>query len=238
MTEEKNRAESQLDRFFKLSLDMYCVLGFDGYFKKLNPSWGKLGYSFDELYSRPFMEFIHPEDRERTAAEAAKVAAGAITLTFENRYMCKDGSTIWLLWNASSSPEEEVIFATARDITDRKRSEEELQFQAAILSTQMETSPDGILVVDEERNWISFNERFLEMWQIPQHIQESKSSDDALVWVMDKVADAEAFRRRVRGIRRAPMRDVCPSSCSLPNHCGQCRSALLQSGWTPTSPSR
>jgi PAS domain S-box-containing protein len=83
MTEEKNGTESQLDRFFKVSLDMYCVAGFDGYFKNLNPVWEKLGYSFDELYSRPFVEFIHPDDRERTSAEAAKIAEGATTLTFD-----------------------------------------------------------------------------------------------------------------------------------------------------------
>ena len=196
--------ESQLDRYFKVSLDMYCIAGFDGYFKKLNPSWEKLGYSLEELYSRPFVDFIHSEDRERTAAEAAKIAAGATTLTFENRYICKDGRVIWLLWNASPSLEDELIFATARDITDRKQSEEELQFQAAILSTQMETSPDGILVVDENRNWISFNERFLEMWQVPQDIQDSRSSLDALAWVSEKVEDREGFQRRVEELYSEP----------------------------------
>ena len=196
--------ESQLDRYFKVSLDMYCIAGFDGYFKKLNPSWEKLGYSLEELYSRPFVDFIHSEDRERTAAEAAKIAAGATTLTFENRYICKDGRVIWLLWNASPSLEDELIFATARDITDRKQSEEELQFQTAILSTQMGTSPDGILVVDENRNWISFNERFLEMWQVPQDIQDSRSSLDALAWVSEKVEDREGFQRRVEELYSEP----------------------------------
>jgi len=115
-------------RFLNLSVDMFCVAGFDGFFKNVNPSWqNTLGFTTEELSQKPYMEFIHPDDRQATVAEAEGLENGEVTLAFENRYLCKDGSYKWLLWNAVSVPERKVIYAVARDITERKRSEEERQ---------------------------------------------------------------------------------------------------------------
>jgi PAS domain S-box-containing protein len=114
------------DRFFEVSIDMLCQLGFDGYFKRLNPAWERtLGFTIEELKSRPFIEFVHPDDRERTLEQNARVRAGGQALGFENRYLCKDGSYRWLLWNASSEFGERTIYSVARDMTARKRAEEE-----------------------------------------------------------------------------------------------------------------
>jgi two-component system, sensor histidine kinase and response regulator len=125
---ERRRAQAELDHFFTSSLDMLCIAGFDGYFKRLNPVWEKaLGFTNAELLAKPYYEFIHPEDREPTAAEARKLVAGTATTSFENRYLCKDGSYRWLLWNAVSFPRLELIYADARDITERKQAEEELR---------------------------------------------------------------------------------------------------------------
>jgi len=115
-------------RFLNLSVDMFCVAGFDGFFKNVNPSWqNTLGFTTEELLQKPYMEFIHPDDRQATVAKAEGLENGEVTLAFENRYLCKDGSYKWLLWNAVSVPERKVIYAVARDITERKRSEEERQ---------------------------------------------------------------------------------------------------------------
>jgi PAS domain S-box-containing protein len=123
MREEASDPES---RFFVLSIDMLCIAQFSGYFLKLNPAWEKtLGFSREELQSKPMFEFVHPDDRERTLAQNRRVRAGGQALAFENRYLCKDGSYRWLLWNATADVEHQLIYSVARDITERKRAEAE-----------------------------------------------------------------------------------------------------------------
>lgn len=113
-------------RFFDVSIDMLCLLDFNGYFKRLNPAWERtLGFTRAELMSRPFIEFVHPDDRERTLKQNAEVRGGAQALGFENRYRCKDGSYRWLLWNATPGAEERTIYSVARDITRRKQAEDD-----------------------------------------------------------------------------------------------------------------
>jgi len=125
---ERKKIEEENRNFFTLSLDMLCIAGFDGYFKKLNPSWEKtLGFTVKELCAKPFVDFVHRDDRERTIAEAGKLATGRETISFENRYLCKDGSYKWILWNSVPSMEGRLIYANARDITERKRVEEEIK---------------------------------------------------------------------------------------------------------------
>jgi PAS domain S-box-containing protein len=114
------------ERFFVASIDLLCFLGFDGHFQRLNPAWERaLGYTREELMSRPFIEFVHPDDRLRTLAQNAAVRAGGQALAFENRYMCKDGSHRWLRWNATPDTSKLMIYSVARDVTEAKRVEEE-----------------------------------------------------------------------------------------------------------------
>jgi PAS domain S-box-containing protein len=114
------------ERFFELSIDMLCCLDYSGHFKRINPAWERaLGYTIDELRSRPSIEFVHPDDRERTLEQNRKVRAGGHALSFENRYVCKDGSYRWLLWNAASDSHHQLIYSVARDITERKRADAE-----------------------------------------------------------------------------------------------------------------
>jgi len=121
------RDDAMLDRFFMLSIDMLCIAGYDGYFKRLNPAWERvLGYGVDELTSSPFLEFVHPDDRDATTAEMQGLVTGHNTISFENRYRAKNGIYRWMLWNATPFPEQQLIYASARDITERKHSEETL----------------------------------------------------------------------------------------------------------------
>jgi PAS domain S-box-containing protein len=124
--DDTTKLDDTEDRFFDLSIDMLCFLDFSGYFKRLNPAWERtLGFTREELMSRPFIEFVHPDDRERTLNQNRQVRAGGQALAFENRYRCKDGSYRWFLWNAAPDSDQRVIYSVARDITDRKHAEEE-----------------------------------------------------------------------------------------------------------------
>ena len=129
-----NPETGNLERFFTLSLDMLCIAGFDGYFKRLNPVWEKtLGYTQAELLAKPYLYFIHPDDREPTIAEVRNLTdKGTNTFEFENRYRCKDGSYRWLLWNATPALEQQLLYCIAHDITDRKQAEFALQRQLEV----------------------------------------------------------------------------------------------------------
>ena len=114
------------DRFFATSIDMLCFLNFNGHFKRLNPAWERtLGFTREELMSRPFIEFVHPDDRERTLNQNREVRGGGKALGFENRYLCKDGSYRWFLWNAAPDTAEQLIYSVARDVTASKLATEE-----------------------------------------------------------------------------------------------------------------
>ncbi len=138
-------------RFLDLSIDMFCIAGFDGYFKRLNPSFEKtLGFTAKELMAKPYLEFIHPDDRRATVAEKDGLREGKVTFAFENRYLCKDGSHKWLLWNAVSAPKEEVIYAVARDITERKRAEALLRESEERHRKLFDNNPHPTWVFDRE----------------------------------------------------------------------------------------
>jgi two-component system, sensor histidine kinase and response regulator len=125
MFSDRLRAQEERDRFFTLSLDMLCVVGFDGSFKRVNPAWHRiLGYDEADLLSRQYLDFVHPDDREATLAEAAKLTEGKDVNYFENRYWHKDGTLRWLLWASAPFPEQQLAYAAAKDITERKAAEE------------------------------------------------------------------------------------------------------------------
>lgn len=122
------KAYSDTQRFHELSLDCICTADFDGYFTSLNPAFERiLGYSAEELSSKRFIEFVHPEDKAATLEEYEKILRGQTTLSFENRYLCKDGSYKWISWMAVPIVEEKFVFAIARDITSQKDAETRLK---------------------------------------------------------------------------------------------------------------
>ena len=130
----QQQAEAELERFFSLSLDLLCVAGTDGYFKRLNPAFVKtLGYEEAELLSRSLLEFVHPDDRAATLVEIDKLAAGVPTLDFENRYCCRDGTYKWLAWHAFPDTSSGKLYAVARDITERKQKDSTRQETAIAL---------------------------------------------------------------------------------------------------------
>jgi PAS domain S-box-containing protein len=124
----RTSAQRELDRIFSLSHDLIAVVDFNGYFTRLNPAAERiLGYTKDELLARPYLDFVHPDDRESTAAEETAIAEGKTTASFENRYVRKDDSERVLEWTATPVVEECVIYAAGRDVTERRKAEWEVE---------------------------------------------------------------------------------------------------------------
>jgi len=153
------RSDREVDLFFRLSRDLLAIADFSGYFKRLNPAWEQtLGWTSPELMSRPYFDFVHPDDRESTRAEAAKLTTGAVTITFENRYRCKDGSYKWLQWNSTPLTERGLIYADARDITHLKQAEEQLHRYAAEISDLYNHAPCGYHSLDPQGVFLRIND--------------------------------------------------------------------------------
>ena len=120
----RKHAEEERDQLFKHSLDLLCVANFNGWFQDLNPAWtALLGWTIEELRSRPWLEFVHPLDQQATAAAGNHLRAGQSVRSFTNRYLHKDGSYRWLSWSAFPQPDRQLIFAVCRDVTERRRAE-------------------------------------------------------------------------------------------------------------------
>jgi len=115
-------------RFFRLSSNLLCAAGFDGQFQRVNPAFSRtLGHPEEELLSASLLEYVHPDDLAETRAHLEQLCRGTETQQFRNRYRCKDGSYKWLAWTATPYPEDELIYAAARDTTREKLAEEELR---------------------------------------------------------------------------------------------------------------
>ncbi|MEG3849876.1 PAS domain S-box protein [Microcoleus sp. herbarium19] len=157
------------DRFFSISPDILCVVGFDGNFQHINPAAEKiLGYSPESMLGKPFIEFVHPDDREATLKQAESIAAGNNAVGFENRWQCRNQSYKWVAWTVSPFCEEELMYGIGRDITDRKCEQELLQQTNSILRSVIESTPDVIFVKDIQGRYAIANSAFAEFVEKPK----------------------------------------------------------------------
>jgi len=151
-------AQKEIERFFNLSIDMLCIAGFDGYFKKISPAFVKiLGFSQEELLSTPFMDFVHPKDQNLTEQIINKIISGHDLQSFENRFITRGGEYRWILWNAASFAKGELMYAIGRDITQRKESQLALEEREQRMNAILDTAVDGIIVIDEDGVIQTFN---------------------------------------------------------------------------------
>jgi PAS domain S-box-containing protein len=118
--------EYHFDNFFNISADFICIAGFDGYFKRINPAVSKLlGYSDEELYANPISSFVYAPDLKTTIESREQVYKNKPLLNFENRYLTKNGEIVWLSWTSMPVEDEKLVYAIAKNITHKKRIEEE-----------------------------------------------------------------------------------------------------------------
>jgi PAS domain S-box-containing protein len=173
---ERKAMEREIEGFFELTPDLLAIAGTDGRFKRVNAAWSNtLGWTDSELLSGPWLDFVHPEDRETTAREGARLAAGLETIRFENRYRCHDGSYRWLQWSCKSVPDEQLIFTCARDITEQRDA------SARDRALFTESPLPKFVIDDESRRFIDVNEAALQLYGYTRQEFLAKRAEDLVV---------------------------------------------------------
>jgi PAS domain S-box-containing protein len=163
------KTQVERDRIFTNSMDLQCIVGFNGYIQRVNPMFEKtFGFSEQELQAKPVMEFVHPDDRESTQQAIEKVALGTDVVQFNNRTFCKDGSYKWTEWNSPASEEgEDCLYATGREITERLAIQQALRDSEARFKSLVEQSPEAIVLLDVEANkFVDANENALQLFKL------------------------------------------------------------------------
>jgi diguanylate cyclase (GGDEF)-like protein/PAS domain S-box-containing protein len=200
---ELQESERRFFATFEQGVIGIAHVGLDGKWLRVNRRLCEIvGYTPDELLERTFQSLTHPDDVGDDVAAIRKLVSGEIpTYAREKRYIRKDGGVVWIFLgvtlarNGAGAPE--YFVSAFEDISERKRVEQQLVFGNVLLTTQQETSLDGILVVDEDAKILSYNRRFVEMWGIAADIIETRSDDLALKAVVAKLADPQGFIEKV-----------------------------------------
>lgn len=150
--------QQEFQNFIELSMDLVCIANVNGLFYKVNPAFTKvLGYSNDELVDKPFINFIHPDDIDKTFKEIEKLSKGVKTISFENRYRCKNGEYILLSWNTSPDPVTGNLYCIARDMTLENRRKEELVKTTNELSAILNSTEFSIIATELDGTIKQFN---------------------------------------------------------------------------------
>ena len=237
---ERKWAGEDLDRFFELSLDMFCVATFDGYFVRVNPAWQTvLGFSEEEMRAAPFMDFVHPDDRAATIAAMSTLTTGAKVIHFENRYRAKDGTYKRLEWNSAPFIHQGLIYAVARDVTDRRAAQEALQQNTERLSqlvkelevarerAEQATVAKGEFLANMSHEIrtpmnaiIGMTDLTLQTRLTPQqreYIHTARESAESLMTIIDDILDVSKIEARRLTLERAPFhfRDTVEDSVKL-----------------------
>jgi PAS domain S-box-containing protein len=230
---DRKRASDDLDRFFKLSPDLFCVATFDGYLARTNPAWQQLlGLSPEQLRSTPFMELIHPDDRESSAAALANLSTGAQLIDFENRYQTKDGSYKWLQWFAAPFLKQGLVYAVGRDITERKAAADAQKRYASeleIARTRAEaaTAAKGEFLANMSHEIrtpmnaiIGMTDLALQTKLTPQqreYLQTARESAEALMTIIDDILDVSKIEAGRLTLERVvfPLRATIEDSVKL-----------------------
>ena len=216
MVEQALRAKTEeLDRYFTSSLDLLCIADTDGHFLRLNPQWGNvLGYPVEDLIGKAFLDFIHPDDLSVTIAAMSTLNGQQEIFNFENRYRCQDGSYKWIEWR--SKPLGNIIYAVARDITDRRKIEESLAREAADRRILLDNIQTQIWYLTDTHTYGAVNKahaafngvkqdelEFKNMYDIfPAEIADARRQGNLEVFTTGKAVRSEEWMAHAAGDQR------------------------------------
>ena len=207
---KQKQEENKIEQFFNLSLDYLCVGNTLGLFEILSPAFSReLGFSDEELKSKPFYNFIHEEDVEKTKNEIDKLAHGITSINFETRFMCKDGSYKLLNWNASPDQETGLIYAIARDITISKKINEENKR----LSYVAKGTDNIIIITDKNRRieWVNQPFETLTGYSLDEvigkkpnkFIQYEETDINTILLIKEALTNQASFKGEIKSISKA-----------------------------------
>ncbi|MCE1164719.1 MAG: PAS domain S-box protein [Bacteroidetes bacterium] len=192
-------SESTIELFFKMSSDLFCVVKNDGYFLELNPEWENLlGYTTEELMSKPFTAFLHPDDVERTIKEYQEELKGKDVFNFVNRYVCKDKSIKWFEWRGKASPDRKSAFAVAREITKRINAEHLARETESRFRSSFNLPQIGATITSLDKGWIEVNDGLVNMLGYTKEELKNKTWAD-LTHKDDLEKDFVLFNRVLSG---------------------------------------
>ena len=197
----------RLENFFELSADLFCIAGYDGYFRKINSSVCRvLGYTEEELFSRKISSFVHPDDQDKTAQHRKELLNGSPLYHFENRYITKSGDIVWMYWTSMPVAEEQLVYAIAKNITHKKKEEEDRNKLIAELSAlnadlkrlSYTTSHDLRSPVNNLLTVFNLlNKRKIEDEQVQQFLSILKSGTEQLKETLNDYVDVLAENDRI-----------------------------------------
>jgi PAS domain S-box-containing protein len=196
---KKGRSQGKvIKKLFNLSLDMLCVADFDGYFRLVNKAFqNTLGYSEQELLKKPFVEFVHPDDRDVTLAVMQQLKEGKSVRHFENRYRCRDGSYRWLAWTSVPDVDDDCEYAIARDITEQKAMQRELAAQRDLFDSLLSNVPASIFWKNRNSVFLGVNERFVQDAGLGSPQEIIGKTDYDLAWTREQADFYRACDRAV-----------------------------------------
>ncbi|WP_161883545.1 PAS domain S-box protein [Deinococcus alpinitundrae] len=205
---------TELQRTLDLSLDLINSIDAEGRFVTMSAACQQiLGYTPEELIGRTYLDFVHPDDRAITTQEDASITAGQATTSFQNRYLHKNGSVVWLEWAAVSLSDDPLMYCVARDVTQRKAAEEDQAFLAAIVEASYNAIV-GVDLTDTIRSWNGGAERLY-----GYTAAEAVGQPITLIIPPERHAESvEAFNRVVRGERIEAFESVrvAKDGCRVP----------------------
>ncbi|MFU8829546.1 MAG: PAS domain S-box protein, partial [Phycisphaerales bacterium] len=169
--------QQELNQFFNSSLDMLCIASIDGRFLRLNPEWEEcLGYSIEELEGQQFLQFVHPDDIDITLAAVQALEDQNTITKFENRYRCKDGKYRWIEWRSTTI--NDLVYASARDVTDRKRNEWLIEEQRRELQGIIDAIPGYVYYKDAQNTILDLNRAAAESIGLPKEQIRNRPTED------------------------------------------------------------